>query len=92
MFLSTDYKKLSASNFVLKFIEIHLTYLAELNFTRMIPLFGAEICVLGLLDNYVYLFTAISKEMTVNEINKPWEYKYNLEKRTIMKGERKTVL
>ena len=57
----------------------------------MIPLFLAEICLLGFLDPFIYLYVAISKEMTVNELNKPWEYKYNLEERVSMKGEKKRL-
>ena len=89
--LSTMNSNTKSTNFVYKFIEIHLTFVYNLDFNHMIPLFLAEICLLGLLDPFIHLFVAISKEMTVNELNKPWEYKYNLKERVVMGGNQKRV-
>ena len=57
----------------------------------LIPLWLVQTWILYLADDIIQLILAMSRRMTINEINKPWLYKYNFLVKNVNKTEKKLV-
>jgi hypothetical protein len=74
---SSNWLTLKSSNSVYKFVEIHFAVLKNLEYAHFIPLYLSEICLILLSDTLLHLYVAVSKNITINELNQPWNFKYN---------------
>jgi len=63
---------LKSSNIVYQILEVHIFT----EWVDIISLICAEIYILKVLDNLFIAFSAISRNMTINEMQNCWNYKY----------------
>lgn len=64
----------------------------DLKYEHLLPLYLCELCLVVLIDTLVHFYVAISKNMTINELNQPWNYKYNFVAKNVpSKTEKKTA-
>lgn len=69
----------SSSYLILKFLEFHWQALFSISSTwhLTLPLILCWIALLSITDLIVSMFYSLGRGITINELNKPWNYKHN---------------
>jgi len=69
-----------SSYLILRFLEFHWTALftAHSNWHLTLPLILGYIALLSINDLFISMVYSAGRDITINELNKPWNYKHNL--------------
>mmetsp|Transcript_8494 Transcript_8494/g.7849 ORF Transcript_8494/g.7849 Transcript_8494/m.7849 type:complete len:179 (-) Transcript_8494:118-654(-) len=91
---SSEFKNAQSSNLFYKMLEVHIMSVWNLNFEIFIPLYIIESYYYMLSGRCYIILSALSRNLTLQELEQPWQYKYlfkpetfasAMEKRTVYK-------
>jgi hypothetical protein len=75
---TSGWQQTTASNWLFRFLELHLSSIHQLNWQLLAPLLLAWLSFFTLLDIVLTLFLSVTKGITLHELTHAWDYKHNL--------------
>ena len=75
---TSGWQHATASNWLFRLLELHLSSIHQLNWQLLLPLLLAWLSFFTLLDTVLTLLLSVTKGITLHEFLHGWDYKHNL--------------